>query len=126
QLPVTGDPQPFWGSALDPTVINRQPTEGGGAPSTNPASNQTYASLGLSFMGNQVQSLTASDLNPAFDLLDVQRDIKKLAASPNGVVPWAWYELGYDYESTDGPNPPSHSTYVAHHDAPQYFGYEAN
>jgi len=39
QLPVTGDPQPFWGSALDPTVTNRQPTESGGAPSTNPASN---------------------------------------------------------------------------------------
>ena len=79
QLPVTSDPQPFWGSALDPTVTNRQPTESGGAPSTNPASNQTYASLALTFMGNQIESLTASDLNPAFDLLDVQRDIKKIA-----------------------------------------------
>jgi phospholipase C len=126
QLPVTGDPQPFWGSALDPTVINRQPTEGGGAPSTNPSSNQTYASLGLSFMGNQIKSITAADLNPAFDLLDVQKDIKKIAGSPNGAVPWAWYELGYDLEPIDTGGVASHSSYIAHHDAPQYFGYEAN
>ncbi len=126
QLPVTGDPQPFWGSALDPTVTNRQPTESGGGPSTNPASNQTYASLGLSFMGNQIQSITAADLNPAFDLLDVQKDIKKIAGSANGPVPWAWYELGYDLEPIDTGGVASHSSYIAHHDAPQYFGYESN
>ena len=125
-LPVTGDPQPFWGSALDPTVTNRQPTESGSAPSTNPSSNLTFASLALSFMGNQIESLTASDQNPVFDLLDVQKDIKKIAGSPNGALPWAWYEEGYDHEPTDGGNPASHSTYIAHHDAPQYFGYEAN
>ena len=126
QLPVTGDPQPFWGSALDPTPPPRQPTEGGGAPSTNPASNQTYASLALSFMGNQVQSITANDLNPAFDLLDVQADIQKLAGSSYGAVPWAWYQEGYDLEPTDTGGTASHVDYIAHHDAPQYFGYEAN
>jgi phospholipase C len=126
QLPVTGDPQPFWGSALDPTVINRQPTESGGAPSTNPSSNLTFASLGLSFMGNQIQSITAADLNPAFDLLDVQKDIEKIAGSANGPVPWAWYELGYDLEPIDTGGVASHSSYIAHHDAPQYFGYESN
>jgi phospholipase C len=125
-LPVTGDPQPFWGSALDPTTVNRQPTESGGAPSTNPSSNLTFAALPLSFMGNQIESLTASDLNPAFDLLDVQKDIKKIAGSPNGPVNWAWYEEGYDLEPTDTGGVASHATYIAHHDAPQYFGYEAN
>ncbi len=126
-LPVVGDPQPFWGSALDPTPVgHRQPTESGGAPSTNPASNQTYASLALSFMGNEVKSLTASDVNPAFDLIDVQRDIKKLAGSATGPVNWAWYELGYDHEPTDPPGVTTNVTYIAHHDAPQYFGYEAN
>jgi len=127
QLPVTGDPQPFWGSALDPTPPgHRQPTESGGAPSTNPASNQTYASLALSFMGNQIQAITAADLNPAFDLLDVQRDIQKIAGTINGPVPWAWYELGYDHEPTDPPGVTTNLLYIAHHDAPQYFGYEAN
>ncbi|MGA8069586.1 MAG: alkaline phosphatase family protein [Terriglobales bacterium] len=126
-LPVTGDPQPFWGSALDPTPAGqKQPTEGGGAPSTNPASNLTFASLPLSFMGNQVETLTASDLNPAFDLLDVQKDIKKLAGSASGPVNWAWYELGYDHEPIDPPGQTTHTSYIAHHDAPQYFGYEAN
>jgi len=127
QLPVTGDPQPFWGSALDPTPAgHRQPTESGGAPSTNPASNQTYASLALSFMGNQIESITSADLNPAFDLLDVQRDIEKIAGTVNGPVPWAWYELGYDHEPTDPPGVTTNVDYIAHHDAPQYFGYEAN
>ena len=125
-MPITGDPQPFWGSALDPTVINRQPTESGAPGTTNPASNQTYASLGLTFMGNQIQSITAADLNPAFDLLDVQKDIQKIAGSANGPVNWAWYELGYDLEPIDSGGVASHASYIAHHDAPQYFGYEAN
>jgi phospholipase C len=125
-LPVVGDPQPFWGSALDPTQYNRQPTEGGGAPSTNPASNLTFATLGLSFMGNQIQSITANDLNPAFDLIDVQQDIKKIAGSAYGPVNWGWYEEGYDHEPTDPPGVTTNVTYIAHHDAPQYFGYEAN
>ncbi|MGB8013898.1 MAG: alkaline phosphatase family protein [Terriglobales bacterium] len=126
-LPVTGDPQPFWGSALDPTPAGqRQPTEEGAPGTTNPSSNLTFASLPLSFMGNQIQSITANDANPAFDLLDVQSDIKKIAGSANGAVNWAWYEEGYDHEPTDGTGPTTNASYIAHHDAPQYFGYEAN
>jgi len=126
QLPVTGDPQPFWGSALDLTVGQRQPTESGGAPSTNPSSNLTFASLPLSFMGNQIQAITAGDLNPAFDLLDVQKDIKKIAGSPNGPVNWGWFQEGYDLEPTDTGGIASHLSYIAHHNGPQYFGYESN
>ncbi|MGB8260621.1 MAG: alkaline phosphatase family protein [Terracidiphilus sp.] len=127
-VPVTGDPQPFWGSALDvfTPAGSKQPTEGGGAASTNPASNLTFASLGLSFMGNKVESITANDLDPAFDLADIQNDIAKLASSSIGTIPWAWYEQGYDLEPMDKNGTASHSTYIAHHDAPQYFGYEAN
>ncbi len=127
-LPVTGDPQPFWGSALDvftpPSQL--QPTESGGAPSTNPASNLTFATLGLSFMGNQIENITAKDSNPAFDLVDVQGDIKKIAGDGNKPVNWVWFQEGYDHESTDSATSPIHSSYIAHHDAPQYFGYEAN
>lgn len=127
-LPVTGDPQPFWGSSLDifTPPSQKQPTESGGAPSADPASNLTFASLPLSFMGNQVENITAQDLNPAFDLIDVQNDIKKLAGESLGPVNWVWFEEGYDHESTDPTSAATHSTYIAHHDAPQYFGYEAN
>ncbi len=127
-LPVTGDPQPFWGSALDVFTppAQKQPTESGGAPSTNPSSNLTFASLPLSFMGNQIENITANDLNSAFDLLDVQSDIRKIAGDHNKPVNWAWYQEGYDHESTDPAGTASHITYIAHHDAPQYFGYEAN
>jgi len=127
-LPVTGDPQPFWGSALDifPGPGQNQPTESGSAPSTNPSSNLTFASLPLTFMGNQILNITAQDANPAFDLLDVQADIKKIAGENKPPVAWAWYEEGYDLEPTDTGGVATHSTYIAHHDAPQYFGYEAN
>jgi len=126
-LPVTGDPQPFWGSALDifPGPGQSQPTESGGAPSTNPSSNLTFASLPLSFMGNQILNITAQDAL-ALDLVDVQSDIKKIAGENKPPVPWGWYEEGYDLEPTDTGGVASHATYIAHHDAPQYFGYEAN
>ena len=75
-LPVTADAQPFWGSALDVITppADKQPTESGGAPSTNPASNLTFATLPLSFMGNKIETITASDSDPALDLLDVRED----------------------------------------------------
>lgn len=129
-LPVTGDSQPFWGSALDVFTPSsqKQPTEEGVPSSTvtNPASNLTFASLPLSFMGNQIESITANDLNPAFDLVDVQGDILKIAGSKNKAINWAWYQEGYDHESTDPSSAATHASYIAHHDAPQYFGYEAN
>src|SRR5208282_3070084 len=95
--------QPFWGSALDifPGPGQNQPTESGSAPSTNPSSNLTFASLPLTFMGNQILNITAQDANPAFDLLDVQADIKKIAGENKPPVAWAWYEEGYDLEPTD-------------------------
>lgn len=128
QLPVTGDPQPYWGSALDVLTppSQKQPTESGGAPSTNPASNLTFATLPLSFMGDQIGNITSNDLNPAFDLADVQSDIVKIAGDRNKPVNWAWYQEGYDREPTDPSTGATHVDYIAHHDAPQYFGYEAN
>ncbi len=125
-LPVTGDPQPFWGSALDifPGPGQSQPTESGAPGTTNPASNLTFASLPLTFMGNQIQNITSQDAL-ALDLADVQNDIKKIAGENKPPVAWAWYQEGYDLEPTD-PGVATHATYIAHHDAPQYFGYEAN
>src|SRR5208282_4098367 len=100
-LPVVGDPQPFWGSALDLTPSSeKQPVDNPGGVSSNPASNLTFASLPLSFMGNQIQSITATDLNPGFDLLDIQADIQKIAGSLNGPVNWGWFQEGYDHEPT--------------------------
>src|ERR1019366_1244770 len=65
QLPVTGDPQPYWGSALDVLTPpgEKQPTESGAPGTTNPASNLTFATLPLSFMGKEIKNITASDLD---------------------------------------------------------------
>jgi len=129
QLPVTSDFQPYWGSALDVLTppAQKQPTESGGTPSTNPASNLTFASLPLSFMGNQIQGITQHDLQPEFDLADVQADMTKIAGDGNKPTHWGWYQEGYDKEPTDPANgPATHVNYIAHHNGPQYFGYEAD
>jgi phospholipase C len=135
QLPVTGDPQPYWGSALapppclpsqpPPACSQYQPTEENETPTKTPASNLTFASLPLSFMGNQIPAITAQDLDPTFDLADVQQDITKIAGH-NLAVNWGWYQEGYDHESTDPTSTATHLSYIAHHNGPQYFGYEAN
>jgi phospholipase C len=128
QLPVVGDPQPFWGSALDifTPASEKQPVDNPGGVSSNPASNLTFATLPLSFMGDQIVNITANDLNPAFDLLDVQGDIKKIAGDHNKPVNWGWFQEGYDHEPTDPAGPATNFAYIAHHNGPQYFGYEAN
>ena len=128
QLPVTADPQPFWGSALDvfTPVGAKQPVDNPGGVSSNPASNLTFASLPLSFMGQDIVETTAADSNPSFDLPDVQEDIKKIAGDGNKAVNWAWFQQGYDHEPTDPVGQTTNSNYIAHHNAPQYFGYEAN
>ena len=128
QLPVTADPQPFWGSALDYLTPpdQKQPVDNPGGVSANPASNLTFATLPLSFMGNKIESITAQDYDPSFDLIDVREDIRKIAGDNNKPVNWAWYQEGYDHEPTDPTGPATNLDYIAHHNAPQYFGYEAN
>ncbi len=92
----------------------------------NPASNLTFATLPLSFMGRDVNNITQDDQNPAFDLEDVQEDIKRIAGDDNKPVNWAWFQEGYDHEPTDPTGVASNTDYIAHHNAPQYFGYVAN
>ncbi len=127
-LPVVADPQPFWGSALDVFTPpgQRQPTEAGSSPSTNPASNLTFATLPLTFLGRDVFHVTADDNNPAMDLADVQEDLTKIAGDASKPINWAWFQEGYDHESTDPAGKVTNATYIAHHNAPQYFGYIAN
>jgi phospholipase C len=127
-VPVVADPQPFWGSALDvfTPLADQQPVDNPGGVSSNPASNLTYASLGLSFMGSKIYDTTSYDNNIGGDLADVQNDITKIAGDKNLPVNWAWYQEGYAAEPGDLPNTPLHGDYIAHHNAPQYFGYEAN
>jgi phospholipase C len=129
-LPVVADPDPYWGSSLTLNNPIQQPEPGHTA---SPSANLTFATLPLSFMGNQALNITAQDLNPAFDLVDVQGDIQKIAAHRQPSVAWGWYQQGYDEEPNQtppvGPNTADGAAggdYIAHHNAPQYFGYLAN
>ena len=123
-VPMLSDPQPYWGSALDTAQQLKQPqalhTFGG------VSKNLTFASLPLSFMGSTIKKTTARDYDPAFDLPDVQEDIEKIAGHGVSAVNWGWYQQGYDHEKSDPDAKATHDGYVAHHNAPQYFGYVAN
>jgi phospholipase C len=147
QLPLVADPVPYWGSFLDtkgdhPRQPNPAPrpvykpnlpgqddarkTEPKPDPRGNPAPNLTFAALPLSFMGTQIEKTTAADFDPAIDLADVREDIQKIAGHGVVATNWAWYQQGYDHESTDPAAAATHSGYIVHHNAPQYFGYVAN
>jgi phospholipase C len=144
-LPVLTDTVPFPGSTLD-TWSGKPPfgfddgtynaatnTYGPGAPSsTFPL---TFASLPLSFMGNQIGTITRADQHAATDLVDVKHDIETIAVKhPN--IAWGWYEQGFGPEPIDGTNiyndnthftsAPEHASLVTHHVGPQYFGYLAD
>jgi len=139
-LPNLTDTPPFAGSASDNAATKPPygPDESSGeGPTTTgtPKAGQetlTFASLPLSFMGNQINTITASDQHAAFDLVDVQQDITTIAANdPN--IPWGWYQQGYGPEPFDGTAfdddeanytaAPEHASYIVHHNGPQYFGY---
>ncbi len=119
--PIVSDPGPFPGSDLDTSSVKPPYNPADENPAT-PALNQTYATLPLSFMGNQIEQIIQSDENPALDLVDVQHDIKTIAGGL-GAVPWGWYQEGYDTEPTDTSGTAPHSSYIIHHNGPQYFGY---
>ncbi len=127
--PLVNDPQPWWGSEYDDTAAGREPAGAAGKESYNSAniaSNLTFASLPLSFMAGWINWFTSQDRNPAFDLLDVQKDIAFIGELGGVPVQWRWYQNGYDREPTDSGGAASHENYVSHHNGPQYFGYIAN
>ena len=116
----------LWGSSDDHS--------GGGQP-INPSDrpggqiNQTYATVPLTLQGGDVAEKIKSDHDAAGDLADVGQDVAAIAAHGGEAIPWGWYEEGYDREPTDAADAPaggSHASYIAHHNAPQYFGYIAN
>ena len=126
QVPNASDNAPFPGSNRD-TYVGKPPY----GPDENPArpqQNLTFATLPLSFMGQTISQTIAADPNPLVDLPDVQHDIRTIAARDK-MVPWGWYQQGYDKEPFDGTTTADgivhtlHSSYVVHHNGPQYFGY---
>ena len=71
---MVSDPGPFPGSNLDTNTV-KPPYNFDDENPANPTLNLTFASLPLSFMGSQVNSIVAQDANPPFDPGDVQHDI---------------------------------------------------
>ncbi len=145
-VPITNDPLPglpaasgaqYSGTPSQPT--NNVATSNTGASSgtaqrknesgapTNVAPNLTFASLPLTLAGRTLTGVTATDANPAADLADVQNDIQAIMAHNTPGYTWGWYQNGYDAEPNlpvaNGINTVAHSSYIGHHNGPQYFGY---
>ncbi len=122
-LPMVANARPYWGLALDASGAPAKPLPNS---EPHPARNLTFATLPLSFMGSDIENTTAADYNPAFDLMDVEDDIRKIAGHGVAPIHWGWYQQGYAHEPTDPANLATHKGYVAHHNGPQYFGYVAD
>ena len=135
-VPMVSDAGPFPGSNLDTNKV-KPPYNPDDESPANPALNLTFATQPLSYMGSHIEKIIATDPNPAADLLDVQQDIKEIAAF-NRPVQWGWYQQGFNsndaldpYEAPGTPTAPTsspipNSGYVLHHNAPQYFAYLAD
>jgi phospholipase C len=80
--------------------------------------------LALTFNGKDIRAVTGMDRMSATDLTDVKTDIPAIEALNSQAVPWGWYQEGYDREPTDVNS--LHSSYIGHHNGPQYFGYVSN
>ncbi len=122
-LPLVANPIPYYDLPLD---IAGNPAPPQVQPAPGHAPNLTFATLPLSFMGSAIQTTTASDFDPVFDLRDVKEDIEKIAGHGVAAVPWGWYQQGFGHEPTDPAGVATHKNYVLHHNGPQYFGYVAN
>ncbi len=73
--------------------------------------NQSYATLMLTLLGRKA-ALAKVDTD------DVRKDIGELTKLHASAIPWGWYQEGFGNGKGN-----HHPSYVAHHDAPQYFGY---
>ncbi|MHB8756375.1 MAG: alkaline phosphatase family protein, partial [Candidatus Acidiferrales bacterium] len=140
-VPVLNDNDPFWGSQLDKTPqaqkmpVNPHDMRNGVEYGT--AINLTFASLPLTLLGENANTVAKSDTDAQRDLADVQHDIPFIASHDHASVPFGWYQEGYGKEPTDGKGDADdddgpldafglHASYVTHHNGPQYFGYVAN
>jgi phospholipase C len=112
-LPNLNDSAPFPGSVNDTAAVKPPygPDEAtnGNAPnatapiftSATPQITLTFASLPLSFMGNEIGTIIRADQHAAIDLIDVKNDIQSIAVkNPN--IGWGWYQQGYGPEPFDG------------------------
>jgi phospholipase C len=72
-------------------------------------------------------------VHPSTDLVDIGQDIVAIATK-NPAVSWGWYQQGFGPEPFDAnsakpevvdtfPSATPHSSYIVHHNGPQYFGY---
>jgi phospholipase C len=131
----TASVKPPYGPDEDPSATANANTTGNFAVGAfSPQINLTFATLPLSFMGNQIGSIIKTDENPAADLEDVKLDILDIAVR-NPAVGWGWYQQGFGPEPFDGKpisengaglhwsSAPEHASYIVHHNGPQYFGY---
>jgi phospholipase C len=96
--PVLDDLDPAWGPYTDKEPHVHQ-------------YDQTYATLLLTLLGGKA-------VLAKVDADAIKQDIGELAKLNQKAVPWGWYQEGFgNGEGND------HPSYIAHHNAPQYFGY---
>jgi phospholipase C len=106
RAPKIDDPGDPIFTDLDPAFGPYNPAQ----PSNPKQLDQTYANVLLTMQRQNVGTVT-------HDTQDVREDKSVIAKLDGAAIPWRWYEEGYGGEQ--------HTGLIAHHLAPQYFGYVA-
>ncbi len=104
RAPAADDPGDPIFSDLDPAFGPYNPAQ----PPRRKQIDQTYANVLLTMQRHSVGAVTQ-------DTDDVREDKSVIAKLAGAAIPWRWYEEGYAGAQ--------HVGLVAHHLAPQYFGY---
>lgn len=97
----------------DPIFVDLDPAFGPYNPADMPKVkqiDQTYANVLLTMQRKSVAAVT-------HDTQDVREDKSVIGKLRGAAIPWRWYEEGYAGKQ--------HTGLIAHHLAPQYFGYVA-
>ncbi len=97
----------------EPVVMDAAPAFGpyrDGVPRVRQL-DQQYATVLLTLLGHNATKARKDDGG-------VKQDITELAKLDRRDVPWAWYQEGFGNGKGN-----DHPAYIAHHNAPQYFGY---
>ena len=106
-VPIEDDNDPVWGPWY----------QGGGTPKQIDLS---FATWPLLLTGNRIARLVTNSTQ------GISRDIAYIQKVSKGSIPWGWYQNGYNHDASDPDQQADLSSYIAHHNGPQYFGYVAN
>jgi phospholipase C len=120
-VPLNSDENPAWGPGGSGGYTN-VPTNDIAANFGDYQIDLNFATMGLMLGGTSDTALASSTFNGNPNAADIQQDFSAVGASGRTPIQWFWAQERWANVYPSGTD----KKYVAHHNAPQYFGYIYN